>query len=64
VKKIKDMETLLVINSILVAICLYFIKDFHSDFKEVAKKVERLENKLHSLSSKIKARISFFRKAE
>ena len=28
------MEALLIINSLLVAVCLYFIKDFHGDFKE------------------------------
>lgn len=36
------MESLLIINSLLVAICLYFIKDFHGEFKKVAKKVGKL----------------------
>ena len=44
------MEALLIINSLLVAICLYFIRDFHGDFKEVAKKVEGLKQKVHELS--------------
>lgn len=56
------METLLIINSILVAVCLYFVKDFHTDFKDVAKKVGRLENKVHSLGTKINTRLRSFRK--
>ena len=44
------MEALLVINSILAAISLYFIKDFHTEFKEVVKKVERLDEKVRIMS--------------
>lgn len=47
------METLLVINSILMAVCVYFIKDFHTEFKEVSKKVTRLEGKVQGISSKL-----------
>ena len=47
------MEALLIINSILVAICLYFIKDFHGDFKETAKKVNKLEEQLQAVSNKL-----------
>lgn len=43
------MEALLIINSILVAITLYFIKDFHASFKKVAKKVEKLGNQMRSV---------------
>lgn len=47
------METLLVINSGLLAVCIYFIKDFHTEFKEVAKKVTRLESKVQSISFRL-----------
>lgn len=46
----------MIINSILVAITLYFIKDAHSEFKEVAKKVGRLEDKVKGLAAKIMSR--------
>ena len=47
------MEALLIINSILVAICLYFIKDFHTDFKKVAKKVGKLAQKVNRISMEL-----------
>ena len=37
------MNTLLIFNSILVATCLYFIKDFHSDFKKVSTSLSDLK---------------------
>jgi len=46
------MEALLVINSILAGVSLYFIKDFHTEFKEVAKKVERLDEKVRIISGR------------
>lgn len=58
------MEALLIINSILVAVCLYFIKDFHTDFKEVAKKVGRLETKVHDLAIKISSRLRSIKKSQ
>lgn len=51
------MEALLIINSLLVAICLYFIKDFHGDFKETAKKVSKLEEQLQAVSNKLSQHI-------
>ena len=45
------MEALLVINSILAGISLYFIKDFHTEFKAVVKKVERLDEKVRIMSN-------------
>jgi cell division protein ZapA (FtsZ GTPase activity inhibitor) len=51
------MEALLIINSILVAVCLYFIKDFHKDFKETAKKVTKLDEKLQAVSNKLSEHI-------
>jgi hypothetical protein len=54
-RKLKNriMEALLIINSFLVAICLYFIKDFHTEFKGVAKKVQELKKNLEKLSGKV-----------
>lgn len=52
------MEALLIINSILVAICLYFIKDFHGDFKETAKKVSKLGDKVQRISSKLNEHVN------
>jgi uncharacterized membrane protein (DUF106 family) len=46
------MDTLLVINSILVATCLYFIKDFHTDFKEVKKSLQEVKEKFGEQSAK------------
>lgn len=48
-----EMETLLIINSGLLAICLYFIKDFHTEFKEVSKKVTSLEGKVQGMSRQL-----------
>lgn len=48
------MEALMIINSILVAITLYFIKDAHGGFKELVKRVERLENKVKGLQQVIR----------
>tara|TARA_B110001469_G_C9561463_1_gene278510 strand:- start:109 stop:306 length:198 start_codon:yes stop_codon:yes gene_type:complete len=56
------MEALLIINSILVAICLYFIKDFHGDFKETAKKVTKLGEKLQGVSNKLNQHIDSVKK--
>ncbi|MCR9171925.1 MAG: hypothetical protein NXI10_05505 [bacterium] len=47
------MEALLIINSLLVAICLYFIKDFHSDFKATAKTVRKLKEKFGEMTGKM-----------
>jgi hypothetical protein len=37
------METLVIVNSVLAGITLYFIKDVHADFKDLVKRVYRLE---------------------
>lgn len=55
------MEALLVINSILVAICLYFIKDFHGDFKKVVGKVEKLSDRVQKISSRLNGHIKEFK---
>ena len=52
-QKINIMEALLIINSILVAICLYFIKDFHGNFKKVVKKVGKLTEKVNMISMEL-----------
>lgn len=56
------MEALLIINSLLVAVCLYFIKDFHSDFKETAKTVQSLKEKFTEQSSKVNCEIKSVKK--
>ena len=56
-KTIKAMEALLVINSILIGISLYFLKDFHSDFKEVSKKVNQMENQINQVAEKLNCHI-------
>jgi len=58
------MEAIMIINSILVAVCLYFIKDFHGDFKEVAKKVGKLQDKVNVMSTKLSHRMSNDKKTE
>lgn len=65
------MEALLIINSLLVAICLYFIKDFHKDFKEVAKTVQEMKEKTNKESGEVytaiksvKRRVSKLEKGE
>ncbi len=52
------MEALMIVNSILAASTIYFIKDAHSDFKEVVKKVGRLEEKVKHLSAKLGNEVS------
>ena len=47
------MEALLIINSLLVAVCLYFIKDFHGDFKEMSKTVNLLREKVAEMYVKV-----------
>ncbi|GAB5419158.1 MAG: hypothetical protein Crog4KO_06660 [Crocinitomicaceae bacterium] len=47
------MEALLIINSLLVAVCVYFIRDFHTDFKETAKTVTSLKSKMGELGTKV-----------
>lgn len=56
------MEALLIINSILVAISLYFIKDFHSEFKDVTKKVEKLNHKVSLITLKLNEQIKTIKK--
>lgn len=52
------IEILLIINSLLVAICLYFIRDFHKDFKQVASTVQGLKEKFAELSIKFNFHIN------
>lgn len=51
------MEALLIVNSLLVATTLYFIRDVHSDFKEMEKSVQSLKEKLAEFSGKFQAQI-------
>lgn len=50
------METLLIINGVMVGAFIYFVKDFHRDLKEVVKKVERLDERVKILSENIPKR--------
>ena len=52
----KHMEALIIMNSVLVGISIYFLKDFHTDFKEVAKKVAHLDEKVKNISQKLNKR--------
>lgn len=56
------MEALLIINSLLMAVCLYFIKDFHGDFKEVTKTVNGLKEKFSEMSIKVNDHIKSVKK--
>lgn len=47
-------EAILIINSVLVSVSLYFVRDFHKDFKILGKKVGKLSGKVAKLSRKIK----------
>lgn len=51
------METLLIINSLLMLTTLYFIKDVHSDFKAMGKSVQTLKEKLAEFSATFQAQI-------
>ncbi len=55
------LEILLIINSLLVAVCLYFIRDFHKDFKQVATTVQSLKEKFTELSVKFNFHINSIR---
>ncbi|MBI3133642.1 MAG: hypothetical protein HYZ14_03105 [Bacteroidetes bacterium] len=56
------MEALLIINSLLMAVCLYFIKDFHGDFKEVTRTVNALKEKFSEMSLKVNTHIKSVKK--
>lgn len=47
------MEALMIINSLLVAVCVYFIRDFHTDFKQTAKTVQSLKSEVNDLTTKV-----------
>lgn len=56
------MEALIIINSLLMAVCLYFIKDFHGDFKEVKNTVNGLKEKFTEMSVKVNTHIKSVKK--
>lgn len=51
------METVQIINSLLLGITLYFVRDFHKDFKQMAKEVSDLKERFSELSAKVKIQI-------
>lgn len=56
------MEALLIINSLLVAVCLYFVKDFHGDFKELSRTVNLLRAKVAAMSVRMDSQIKSVKK--
>jgi hypothetical protein len=55
------LEILLIINSLLVAVCLYFIRDFHKDFKTMNGTVQSLKEKFTELSTKFNIHIEIIK---
>lgn len=55
------METIQIINSLLLGITLYFVRDFHKDFKEMSKKVTDLQTRFAELSAKVRIQIQSIR---
>jgi hypothetical protein len=55
------MDTIQIINSLLLGITLYFVRDFHKDFKEMSKKVTDLKERFSELSAKVKIQINSIR---
>lgn len=52
------MEGLMILNSILAASTLYFFKEAHKDFKELVRRVGKVETKMKSISEKIGNEVS------
>ncbi|NOQ75634.1 MAG: hypothetical protein GQ574_26740 [Crocinitomix sp.] len=55
------METVQIINSLLLGITLYFVRDFHKDFKLMRKEVSDLKERFAELSAKVKIQIQSIR---
>lgn len=51
------METMQIINSLLLGITLYFVRDFHKDFKLMSKEVSDLRERFSELSAKVRIQI-------
>ena len=51
------METVQIINSLLLGITLYFVRDFHKDFKQMSREVTDLKERFSELSAKVKIQI-------
>ena len=47
------MDGLMILNSILAASTLYFFKEAHKDFKELVKRVAKVEEKMKAISAKM-----------
>lgn len=54
--KSNAMTALLIVNSILLGISLYFVKEFHTEFKEMSKKVTRLDGQVRLISFRLRNR--------
>ena len=51
------METMQIINSLLLGITLYFVRDFHKDFKLMRREVSDLKERFSELSAKVRIEI-------
>lgn len=56
------MEALLMINSLLLGVSLYFMKDFHGDFKEMGRTVNLLKEKVAEMSARLDAKMKVVKK--
>jgi len=55
------MDAVQIINSLLLGITLYFVRDFHKDFKQMSKEVSDLKERFSELSAKVKIQINSIR---
>lgn len=55
------MDAVQIINSLLLGITLYFVRDFHKDFKQMSKEVSDLKERFSELSAKFKIQINSIR---
>ena len=51
------MYAVQIINSLLLGITLYFVRDFHKDFKQMSRQVSDLKERFTELSAKFKIQI-------
>lgn len=55
------MDAVQIINSLLLGITLYFVRDFHKDFKQMSKEVSDLKERFSEMSAKFKIQINSIR---
>jgi hypothetical protein len=52
----KEQMEALIINSILVGVSLYSLKDFYTKFKELSKRVDQLDENVRIVSDELQSR--------